>query len=69
MENDGKPTTDGKLNPEHWRELARRIQQEMDPNKMIDLVQELLARFDEERLKKSLKPSRETRDRSGSPDA
>ena len=52
MENDGKPTTDGKLNPEHWRELARRIQQEMDPNKMIDLVQELLARFDEESSKR-----------------
>ena len=40
--------------PEDWHELAQRIQEETDPEKMIELVRELIARFDEERLRKSL---------------
>jgi hypothetical protein len=30
------------------RELARRIQEEADPNKMIELVQQLIAAFDQQ---------------------
>jgi len=40
--------------PEDWHELAQRIQVETDPDKMIELVRELIARFDEEKLRKSL---------------
>jgi hypothetical protein len=32
------------------RELARRIQEETDPNKMIELVQQLIAGFDKQQL-------------------
>jgi hypothetical protein len=34
------------------RELARRIQKETDSNKMIELVQQLIAKFDEQELQK-----------------
>jgi len=37
---------------EDWRELARQIQEEKDPQKMIELVQQLIATFDEEQLRK-----------------
>ena len=49
MHNDGAPTN------EDWRELARRIQKENDPEKMMELVHELLAKFDEEKLRRSLR--------------
>lgn len=38
-----------------WRELARRIQQETDSGVMLDLVQQLITKLDEE---KARKPSR-----------
>jgi hypothetical protein len=38
--------------PEDLRELARRIQEENDSNKMIELVQQLIAKFDETRSKR-----------------
>jgi hypothetical protein len=41
----------------NWRELARRIQDETDPEKMIELIRELIAKFDEERLRKGLPPA------------
>jgi hypothetical protein len=69
MPNDRTRDADGKPGPEDWRELARKIQQETDPNRMIELVQELIAKFDEERLRKGLPAAREIRNRSGSPDA
>ena len=47
-------------NPEDWRQLAQRIQEENDPEKMVDLVRELIAKFDEEKLRKSLMPYRRT---------
>lgn len=31
---------------ERWREVALQVQQEQDPNKMTELVQQLLAEFD-----------------------
>jgi hypothetical protein len=52
------PSTADGHTPTHedWRDLARQIQAETDPNKMIDLVQQLVNKFDEERLRKSLRP-------------
>ena len=44
--------TDGKAGVsigESWRDLARRVQEEENPEKMIALVEELIARFDEEK--------------------
>jgi len=40
---DGIPSSDD------WRELARLVQNEKDPHKMIELVQALIARFDKEK--------------------
>ena len=61
MANDGVPL-DG-----NWRELARRIQEENDPAKMIDLVQELIAKFDEEKLHESSPPTQRPEKPLGSP--
>jgi hypothetical protein len=41
--------------PEDWRELAERVQQEQDPNRMIELVQQLITKLDEEKLRKGLR--------------
>jgi hypothetical protein len=43
---------------EDWRQLAQRVQQEMDPNKMIGLVEQLIITFDNEKARKSLPPTR-----------
>ena len=60
------PMADDKLpKPEDWHELAQRIQVETDPDKMIELVRELIARFDEQKLRKSLLPDRKA---PGGPD-
>jgi hypothetical protein len=61
MAQDGLPTNDT------LRELARKIQDEHDPDKMIKLVQQLIAKYDEEKvgIPGQLKETRETsRDRS-----
>jgi hypothetical protein len=41
---------------EDWRELARRIQQETDPDKVIELVHHLIEKFNEEKLRRNLRP-------------
>jgi len=47
----------------NWRELARQVQREKDPEKMIHLVEQLIAKFDEEKrrvnpqLTRTSKPS------------
>jgi hypothetical protein len=41
------------LKVERWREVAQRVQQEQDPNKMIKLVDQLIAMFDEENSRTS----------------
>lgn len=35
-----------------WRDVAHKVQQEQDPARMIELVQELIAAFDAEELRK-----------------
>ena len=44
--------------PEDWRELARQAQLETDSSKMIHLVQQLIARFDQEKDSRIPKPPR-----------
>ena len=41
-----------------WRELARRILKEEDPEKVFELVQQLIVRFNEERRRKDLSTTR-----------
>jgi len=37
---------------EGWREVARQVEQEKDPEKVIELAQQLLAKFDKRDLRK-----------------
>jgi len=48
-------TSDKETTTADWRELARRIQREEDPEKVLTLVQELIAKFNEEKLRKNLR--------------
>jgi hypothetical protein len=41
---------------EDWRQVAQRVQREQDPNRMIGLIEQLIARFDEEQARKSRSP-------------
>lgn len=59
---DGVPITG------EWREVAQQIQKEADPQKMIELVQQLIDKFDEEKLQRNLPRFADSRS-SGSPDA
>ena len=43
----------GETMQEDWRDLARQIQEETDTHKLVSLVQELIGKFDEEKLRKS----------------
>jgi hypothetical protein len=63
----GAPSTadDGVSTHEDWRELARRIQVENNPDKMIELAQQLIAKFDEEKQREGPLPTRATRNRLG----
>ncbi len=47
------PASDGVPSQDDWRELAEQIQKETDPHKMVELVQKLITRFDDEKLRKS----------------
>jgi len=52
---DRKETETGdaaRLPRERWREMAEKIQQERDPETMIDLVQQLIETLDREELSK-----------------
>ena len=46
---EGLPTSDD------WRELARLVQKEKDPQKMVELVQALIAQFDKDRSRIDLR--------------
>jgi len=67
MANDPK-ANDGIPIAGDWRELAQRIQKETDSQKMIELVQQLINKFDEEELRKNLPRSADPKN-SGSPGA
>jgi len=47
-------TLDKEATTADWRELARRIQKEEDPEKVFELVQQLIVKFNEERRRKGL---------------
>ena len=55
----------GKSNGNDWRELAQRVQLEGDSDKMIKLVEQLIQKFDEEKLAKS-RASYRAKDRDAS---
>jgi len=40
----------GRKNTETWRDLARRIEKESDPAKVIELARQLVAKLDDEGL-------------------
>ena len=58
--NDGTPASDG------WRSMALQIQKETDSAKMIDLVQQLISKFDEDEQRRNLARGEVTQIRSGS---
>jgi hypothetical protein len=51
----------GHTAPTHtnWREWAKRIQQETDPQNVFALARQLFAEFDDEQLRKSRPPEAE----------
>jgi hypothetical protein len=53
---DGLPTSDD------WRELARLVQKEKDPQKMVELVQALIAQFDKDRSRIDLRDLKKEND-------
>jgi len=55
-EADGLPTTND------WRELARLVQTEKDPQKMVELVQALIAQFDKDRSRIDLRDLKKEND-------
>jgi hypothetical protein len=52
---------------ERWCEVAQAIEHENDPHKMIELVQELIATFDEEQKRRGLPPKHNPGTHSNSP--
>jgi len=53
IDTDGQaPAKDGEASSEDWRELAQRIQRETDSVVMMDLVQQLITKLDEQKLRK-----------------
>jgi hypothetical protein len=61
VEQDRKAAYDGVPTQEDWRELARLIQSESDPQRLVELVQQLISRFDEEKLRKVLQTGADTK--------
>ena len=49
---------------ESWREVAQKVQQERDPGRMTELVEQLIATFDQEQLCKRLPPKQDAGNRS-----
>jgi hypothetical protein len=43
--------TTPRATPDRWKELAQQLQQESDPQKIIDLAQQLVDEFDRTRSK------------------
>ena len=43
---------------EPWREVAQKVQEEQDPHRMIELVQELIVKLDAEQIGKRVPHSR-----------
>lgn len=66
---DNPNASEGRPTAADWRELAQRIQHETDSKKMIELVQQLLDRYDEEKRTRqgNLLPPENSKS-SGSPD-
>jgi len=52
--------------PDSWHEIARQVQKETDPTKMIELVHQLISKFNEDEQTKNLARGEVTQIRSGS---
>ena len=61
-------TPDKEATTADWRELARRIQKEEDPEKVFGLVQQLIVKFNEERRRKGLLTTRKLASPSATPE-
>jgi len=55
------PGVDGAPSKHDWRELARLVQKEQDPQKMVELVQALIDQFDNDRSRGELKKERDSK--------
>jgi hypothetical protein len=66
MENQIAPveTQDGTSPQDRWRDVAQKVQREQDPKRMIQLVEQLIATFDEEERGKRLPLTGDGRSRS-----
>ena len=49
----GALQTDGLSTHEGWRDVAQRVQAETGSHKMVQLVQQLIEKFEEEKLRKN----------------
>jgi hypothetical protein len=49
---------EGRSSQQPWREVAKKVQEEQDPQRMIELVQELIVKLDAEQIGKRLPHSR-----------
>jgi hypothetical protein len=68
MANDDTQGKNGGANTADWRELAQRVEKEDDSGKMIELVEQLIDKLDEEKLRKNLPRPAEPKN-AGSSDA
>jgi len=57
-------TQDGTSPQDRWRDVAQKVQREQDPKRMIQLVEQLIATFDEEERGKRLPLTGDGRSRS-----
>jgi hypothetical protein len=53
VKTNGDGLAEGVSMQEDWRDLVQQIQQETDTHKLVNLVQELISKFDEEKLRKA----------------
>jgi hypothetical protein len=60
-DDDGYPMPEDSTSTQaDWHELARRVEVENDPSKVVELVEQLIAKIDEERLPKPFRPTSQT---------
>ena len=64
--NDPPTPNDGMSSQDGWRGVAHQIQKETDATKMIELVQQLISKFDEDEQRRNLARGEVTQIRSGS---
>jgi hypothetical protein len=61
VKQESKAAPDGVPTPQDWKELALLIEREKDPARLVELVQRLISRFDEENQLKVLQKGADTK--------